>query len=120
MVMKAARAIVAMGQPPRRTIRFALWGGEEEGLIGSGAYVRAHKAEMAKCVAVLNTDNGAGHPQGWKVESRQDVADGMRDISKTLLTDLGGGSLSQETSFDTDHGFFMLEGVPALALWVEM
>jgi len=120
MVLEAARAIAAMPQPPRRTIRFALWGGEEQGLLGSAAYVRAHQAEMAGCVAVLNTDNGAGHPKGWKVEGRKDVEDAMRDISKSLLADLSGGGLSQEASFDTDHGHFMLEGVPALDLWVEM
>lgn len=120
MVMEAARAIAAMGRPPRRTIRFALWGGEEQGLIGSAAYVRAHQAELGKCVAVLNTDNGAGHPKGWKVEGRKDVAAGLRDISNGLLADLSGGGLSQESSFDTDHGHFMLEGVPALDLWVEM
>ena len=120
MVLEAARAIALMPQGPRRTIRFALWGGEEEGLLGSAAYVRAHQAELAKCVAVLNTDNGAGHPKGWKVEGRKDVADALRDTSKMLLADLSGGGLSQETSFDTDHGHFMLEGVPALDLWVEM
>lgn len=120
MVMEAARAIAAMGRAPRRTVRFALWGGEEQGLVGSAAYVRAHQAELGKCVAVLNTDNGAGHPKGWKVEGRKDVADGLRDISESLLASLSGGGLSQESSFDTDHGHFLLEGVPALDLWVEM
>jgi carboxypeptidase Q len=57
MVMEVARAIVALGQQPSRTIRFALWGGEEEGLVGSTAYVQSHLAELEKCVAVLNTDN---------------------------------------------------------------
>lgn len=120
MVMEAARAIAALGQPPRRTIRFALWGGEEEGLLGSAAYVRAHQSELGKCVAVLNTDNGAGHPKGWKVEGRKDLEAAMQPISKTLLADLSGGGLSQETTFDTDHGHFMIEGIPALDLWVEM
>ena len=120
MVMEAAHAIAALGQPPRRTVRFALWGGEEEGLLGSAAYVRAHQSELGKCVAVLNTDNGAGHPKGWKVEGRKDVEGAMQPISKTLLADLSGGGLSQETTFDTDHGHFMIEGVPALDLWVEM
>jgi hypothetical protein len=120
MVMEAARAIAALGQAPRRSIRFALWGGEEQGLIGSGAYVRAHSSELAKCVAVLNTDNGAGHPKGWKVQGRVDVSNAMKEISKTLLTDLSGGELSQATSFDTDHGFFMLEGIPSFDLLVDM
>ena len=118
-VLEAARAIAAIGAP-RRSIRFALWGGEEEGLLGSAAYVKAHKAELGKCVAALNTDNGAGHPKGWKVEGRKDLADAMMSISKTLLEGLGAGERSQQVSFDTDHAHFMLEGVPALDLWVDM
>jgi carboxypeptidase Q len=119
MVLEAARALAAMGRAPRRSIRFALWGGEEQGLLGSEAYVRAHAAELPRCVAVLNTDNGAGHPKGWKVEGRDDLREAMEPISK-LLEGLGGGGLSTETSFDTDHGHFMLAGIPALDLWVDM
>ena len=44
----------------------------------------------------------------------------MKEISKTLLADLSGGELSQATSFDTDHGFFMLEGIPSFDLLVDM
>jgi Zn-dependent M28 family amino/carboxypeptidase len=118
MVLEAARALATM-TPPRRSIRFALWGGEEEGLLGSGAYVNAHKSELGKCVAVLNTDNGAGHPKGWKVQGRPDLNEAMKPLSK-LLVGLAGDGLSQQTSFDTDHGHFMLEGIPALDLWVDM
>ena len=120
MVLETARAIAAMGQAPKRSIRFALWGGEEEGLLGSTAYVRAHQAELGKCVASLNTDNGAGHPKGWKVEGRKDLGDAIGEISTTWLAGLSGGGISQEASFDTDHCPFMLEGVPALDLWVDM
>jgi carboxypeptidase Q len=120
MVLDVARAIAAMGKAPRRSIRFALWGGEEQGLLGSYAYTQAHINEISKCVAVLNTDNGAGHPKGWKVESRKDVQDAMQPISDALLKDLSGGALSLETTYDTDHGPFMLQGVPALDLWVDM
>jgi len=119
-VLEAARAIAALGTPPKRSIRFALWGGEEEGLVGSYSYVHAHKSELAKCDAALNTDNGAGHPQGWKVENRKDVADAMAPLSKFLLTPLGGGEVSEAIDADTDHIFFALEGVPALDLLVDM
>jgi len=118
MVMEAARAIASM-VAPRRSIRFALWGGEEEGLLGSAAYVKAHKAEMKKCIGVLNTDNGAGHPKGWKVQGRADLNESMKPISR-LLAGLSGDDISQQTSFDTDHAHFMLEGIPALDLWVDM
>jgi hypothetical protein len=120
MVLEAARAIAALGTPPRRSIRFALWGGEEQGLLGSAAYVRAHARELKDCVAALNTDNGAGHPRGWKVEGREDVQAAMTPISKSLLAGLGGDGLSPELTFDTDHGHFLLAGIPALDLWVDM
>ena len=120
MVMEVARAIAALGQAPSRTIRFALWGGEEEGLVGSTAYVQAHSSELQKCVAVLNTDNGSGHPKGWKVEGRKDLRDAMQPISDSLLKDLSGDELSLKTTYDTDHGPFMLQGIPALDLMVEM
>ncbi|MBZ5721854.1 MAG: M20/M25/M40 family metallo-hydrolase [Acidobacteriia bacterium] len=120
MVLEAARAIAALGQPPRRSIRFALWGGEEQGLLGSFAYTQAHATELEKCVAVLNTDNGAGHPKGWKVEGRKDLMEAMAPISNTLLKALSGDDLSMEVTYDTDHGPFLLKGVPAFDLEVDM
>jgi len=118
-VLESARAIMALGKPPRRSVRFVLWGGEEEGLLGSYAYTQAHKDELAKCIAVLNDDNGAGHPKGWKVEGRADLKQAMQPWSDALLRDIGGGDLSMEATYDTDHGPFMLQGVPALDLWVD-
>jgi carboxypeptidase Q len=118
-VLEVARAMAALGKAPRRSVRFALWGGEEQGLLGSYAYSQTHKDEMNKCVAVLNTDNGAGHPKGWKVEGRKDLKDAMQPWSDALLKALNGGDLSLETTYDTDHGPFLLQGVPALDLWVD-
>jgi Iap family predicted aminopeptidase len=118
-ILDVARAISSLGLTPRRSIRFALWGGEEQGLLGSKAYIEAHKAELDKCIAVLNTDNGAGHPNGWKVQGRSDVYESMKPIS-SMLTGLNGNNLSYEVSFSTDHAYFILEGVPALDLLVDM
>jgi carboxypeptidase Q len=120
MVLDVARAIAGMGKTPRRSVRFALWGGEEQGLLGSYAYTQTHLAEMAKCIAVLNTDNGSGHPKGWKLQSRKDLQQAMQPISDTVLKDIGGGGLSLQTTYDTDHGPFMLQGIPALDLWVDL
>jgi len=119
-VLELARTIAEIGKPPKRSIRFALWGGEEEGLLGSYAYTQAHLGEMSKCVGVLNTDNGAGHPKGWKVEGRQDVKNGLQPISDALLKDIGGGGVSMDFEYDTDHGPFFLQGVPALDFWVDV
>lgn len=119
-VLEVARVFAGLGHAPRRSMRFALWGGEEEGLIGSHMYAQAHAAELEKCIAVINTDNGAGHPKGWKVEGRKDLMEAMQPISDSLLKDLGAGDLSMNTTYDTDHGPFMLQGVPALDQEVDM
>src|SRR5205823_4452586 len=70
-MMEAARILKAIGVKPRRTIRVALWSGEEEGLLGSLAYVRQHfgsfeepKPEFAKLDAYLNIDSGTGRARG--------------------------------------------------------
>jgi carboxypeptidase Q len=113
-VLEVARVFASMGHAPRRSVRFALWGGEEEGIIGSYMYTQAHLNELDKCIAVINTDNGAGHPKGWKVEGRKDMIEAMQPISDALLKDMAAGDLSLETTYDTDHGPFMLHGIPAL------
>jgi hypothetical protein len=70
-MMEAARILKAIGVQPRRTIRVALWSGEEEGLLGSQAYVKQHfgsfesqKPEFAKLDAYLNIDSGTGKARG--------------------------------------------------------
>lgn len=74
MMLEAARILLAMHAHPRRTIRVALWGGEEEGLLGSLAYVDAHfgsfehpKPEYKNLVAYLNIDDGTSKPRGARV-----------------------------------------------------
>src|ERR1700687_4472827 len=119
-VLEIGRALMSLGKAPRRSVRLALWGGEEEGVLGSYAYTQTHRRELDKCVAVLNTDNGAGHPKGWKVEGREDLKKAMQPWSDGLLKNLNGGDLSLDTTYDTDHGPFMLQGIPALDLWVDM
>jgi carboxypeptidase Q len=118
MVLDAARAIAALARSPRRSIRFALWGGEEQGLIGSMAYVRAHEAELAHCVANINTDGGSGRVRGFLTPGRHDVAVAMRPISQTLLAGLGAAALdeSMRYAFQSDDGPFILNGIPALDL----
>jgi hypothetical protein len=119
-VLDIGRALMSLGKAPRRSVRLALWGGEEQGLLGSYAYTQAHQSELMECVAVLNTDNGAGHPKGWKVEGREDLRKAIQPWSDGLLKDLSGGELSLDTTYDTDHGPFVLQGIPALDLWVDM
>ena len=83
-VMEAARAILALGVAPRRTIRFVLFMGEEEGMIGSIAYVRRHRDEMDRTVAALIMDIGAGRPLGWFSMGRTDLDEEIRALMKPL------------------------------------
>jgi carboxypeptidase Q len=117
-VLEAARAIAALGAPPRRSIRFALWGGEEEGLLGSRAYAAAHAAELDRAAYVLNTDHGTGAPKGWELD-RQSAIDPMHALALALLPGLGGDKLESKMTCSTDHCPFMLLGVPTANLLVD-
>ncbi len=119
MVLEAARAIASLPHPPRRSIRFALWTGEEPGLLGSRAYVKNHASELDHCVAVVNTDNGSGRPRGWTVEGREDSRAALAQLVPVYLSGFGADGVSLETTFDTDQGPFMLHGIPAFDLWVD-
>src|SRR5262249_4053120 len=78
VVIAAARAIKAPGLVPRRTIRFILFSGEEQGTIGSYAYVKAHRAEMDKIRAVIIYDTGSGRVTGYSLGGRKDIEAGVR------------------------------------------
>src|ERR1700724_2505227 len=73
MVIEAARAMKATGLRPRRTIRFTLFSGEEQGLLGSWAYVKTHRAELDKIRAVIIFDSGIGRVTGYSLGGRADI-----------------------------------------------
>jgi Zn-dependent M28 family amino/carboxypeptidase len=62
--LEAARLLTKTGAKPKRTIRFMLWSGEEQGLLGSRAYIKAHPEENAKISAVLVHDGGTNYASG--------------------------------------------------------
>jgi carboxypeptidase Q len=78
-VMEAMRLLKAVGARPRRTIRVALWGGEEQGLLGSRAWVAEHLAGDANAAArqkfdvYFNIDNGTGPIYGWYLQNNEEV-----------------------------------------------
>lgn len=117
-VLAVAQAIKAAGIQPRRTMRFILFGGEEQDLLGSIGYVREHAAEMDKCVGVFVTDTGSEAPKGWYVWGRDDEKQALASI-KPLLDSLGAGGATDDGrfTFDTDHAPFLIHGVPAFVLW---
>jgi carboxypeptidase Q len=113
LVVEAARAIKASGLLPRRTIRFILFSGEEEGLYGSWAYVKEHRAEMDKYRGVVIFDSGVGRVTGYSLGGRRDIEPAVREILKPFAG-WGVDDHSYDASWGTDHFDFLLEGVPNL------
>jgi len=117
-VLAVAEAIKAAGLTPRRTMRFVLFGGEEEGLIGSVHYARDHAAELAKCVGDFITDTGSEAPKGWYTFGRDDENHALDPIAP-LLSSLDAGVTTDEGrfTFQTDEAPFLVRGVPSFVLW---
>ena len=113
LVIEAARAIKSTGLLPRRTIRFILFGGEEQGTIGSQAYVHAHRAEMDNIRAMIAFDAGIGRVTGYSLGGRRDLEAGLRQILQPLDS-WGVNHDTYDASFGTDNFDFLLEGVPTL------
>jgi len=116
-VLEAARllgALKAAGIRPRRTIRFAFFAGEEQGLYGSQYYVMTHRDEMARFQAVLVLDNGTGRITGLALQGM----DELRGLWTDMMRPLAGGGLGPipiRSGFKTgtDHLAFLPAGVPA-------
>jgi carboxypeptidase Q len=113
MVIEAARAIKATGLLPKRTIRFILFSGEEQGTVGSYEYVKAHRAELDKIRAVIAYDAGIGRVTGYSLGGRRDIEPGVREVLKPLES-WAANNHTYDASFGTDNFDFLLEGVPTL------
>lgn len=117
-VLAVAAAIKAAGLTPRRTMRFILFGGEEQGLIGSVHYARDHAAELDKCVGDFVSDSGAEAPRGWYVFGRDDESKSLAALKPILSSmDAGGTTDSAQFVFQTDEAPFLVKGVPSYVLW---
>ncbi|HEX8896516.1 MAG TPA: M20/M25/M40 family metallo-hydrolase [Terriglobales bacterium] len=139
ITMEAIRILKAIGFKPRRTIRVALWSGEEQGLLGSHAYVKDHfgshvpptdpkelampewlrkedtpltlKPEQAKVSAYFNVDNGTGKIRGVYLQENE----GVEPIFSAWMqpfNDLGMSTLTMRNTGGTDHESFDAVGIP--------
>ena len=117
-ILEAARILKSVGVKPRRTIRFVFFSGEEQGLLGSRAYVERHRNELDGLRAVMIMDSGAQTPRGFQIHGRSDIESGVRAVLAPLST-LGASGVSLEATFDQDHGPFLASGIPVLTLWVD-
>jgi hypothetical protein len=116
-ILEAARILGALDARPKRTIRFALWGGEEEGLFGSKAYVDAHyagdanKAARDRVFDYLNEDPGYGPVYGWYLEETPEVQP-IFDAWLEPLKALGARRNVLAGIGATDHLSFRAAGIP--------
>jgi Zn-dependent M28 family amino/carboxypeptidase len=140
VVMEAARILASLGVRPKRTIRFALWAGEEEGLLGSAAFVESHLAHrpsptdpaeadlppsfltdsypvqalpgFAELAGYFNIDNGSGKIRGIYTEGNFAVVSTFREWLFPFSS-LGASMVVAEPTGGTDHVFLSRLGLPA-------
>jgi carboxypeptidase Q len=126
-MMEAMRILTTIGVQPRRTIRLALWGGEEQGLLGAREYVRRHLADVStmtlkpmheKVTAYFNSDNGTGRIRGVWLEGNAAAGPIFKQWIAPL-EDLGVEILSPRAVGSTDHVAFDAAGIPAFQFLVD-
>jgi carboxypeptidase Q len=113
--MEAMRMLAGLKTRPRRTIRVALWGGEEQGLLGARAYVSRHLQDAAarsRIAVYLNDDPGTGATYGFYMEENA-AAKAIFDAWLEPLRDLGMRRNVIEGIGSTDHVPFHDVGIPA-------
>lgn len=120
VMMEVMRILKTLNVKPRRTIRIALWGGEEQGLLGSRGYVKNHfadpatmelKPEHAKFSSYFNIDNGTGKVRGIYLQGNEKV----KDIFTQWLApfaDMGAKTVTISNTGGTDHQAFDAVGLP--------
>jgi hypothetical protein len=120
VMIEALRILKTLNLPMDRTVRMALWGGEEQGLLGSRAYVTEHfadradmklKPEHARLAGYFNVDNGSGKIRGVYLQGH----DAMRPVFEAWFKpfqDLGAGTISIRNTGGTDHQSFDAVGLP--------
>jgi Zn-dependent M28 family amino/carboxypeptidase len=120
VMMEVMRLIKTMGLQPKRTIRIALWSGEEQGLFGSRNYVKNHfgdpatmqlTPDQAKISAYYNLDNGTGKIRGVYLQGN----DKAKDLFQSWLTpfhDMGASTITVSNTGGTDHLSFDAVGIP--------
>ncbi|HEX4074462.1 MAG TPA: M28 family peptidase [Candidatus Acidoferrales bacterium] len=113
MLIDAARVIHSSGSVPRRSIRFVLFTGEEQWMLGSRAYVDAHSADLDNMDAAVIFDAGDGPITGFSLGGRKDVLAAARTALDPARS-LGVKDLTLDAGVDTDNFDFLLEGIPTL------
>ncbi|MGE0462209.1 MAG: M20/M25/M40 family metallo-hydrolase [Vicinamibacterales bacterium] len=124
-MLEAIRILNAIGVRPRRTIRLALWSGEEQGLLGSQAYVKEHfgtfesqKPEYANFAGYFNIDSGTGRARGMTVFGPPEAADILREATKPFEDNgfFGAIATTSRRRGGSDHTSFNEVGLPGIGV----
>jgi hypothetical protein len=110
MVIDIARQLQRLGLTPRRTIRFALFNGEEQGMLGSWAYVKTHAGELEHHIMAASYDIGAGPITGFFTNGREQLL-AFLDTALAPVAGLGGFENLNVPIVGTDNYDFMMEGI---------
>jgi hypothetical protein len=111
LVIDALKAIKASGVKPKRSIRFILYSGEEQGLIGSREYEKQHRGEINNAVAQVIFDTGIGAVTGYTINGRPELVSSTTRLLSPLQS-FGVKEHTTEPFLGTDHVHYMLQGVP--------
>jgi Zn-dependent M28 family amino/carboxypeptidase len=112
-VLGSAEAIARSGMKPRRTIRFVLFTGEEQGLDGSFAYMKQHQSEMANHLGNLVLDNGQGPVKEFQLGGREDLVASFQPFARSLSS-IRNISVSDKVENGTDTLPFSMAGLPGI------
>ena len=113
LLIDLARAFHDLGITPRRTLRFALFTGEEQGMLGSKAYVERHKNELDKFVTMVAFDTGSGHLSGFYLNGRDEMRAPINH-ALSALEDIKVSDHVIDAIDGTDNFDFLISGVPNL------
>jgi len=113
LVIDAAHVIHVSGVLPRRSIRFVLFTGEEQGMLGSWAYAHDHRAELDRMVAAIVFDSGVGAVTGYSLGGRKDLLAPVQEALAPIAS-LGVREFTFDIETGSDEYDFLLEGVPTL------
>ena len=110
MMIDIARQMQALKIKPKRTIRFALWNGEEQGYFGSWNYTKDHEKEMKNHIMALSVDIGSGPISGFFTNGREELVAAVDEVLKPVAA-LGDFTQLNVPIVGTDNFDFMLQGI---------
>ena len=112
-VLAVAEAIVKAGVRPRRTIRFVLFAGEEQGLLGSYAYIQQHQSEMPNHLGDLILDEGQGPVKELQLGGRNDLVPAFQAFLREVAN-IRPVNVNDKVEFGSDTGPFIIAGLPGI------